>query len=58
MAASAVDHLEIPEVPKECTWKDMSIKRKRNVVINLHCERNYCRKIVSDLIVCTWMRMY
>lgn len=38
MAASTGEHPVIPEVPKEYTWKDMSIKRKRKVAINLYCE--------------------
>lgn len=38
VAARAGEHLVVPEVPKECTWKDMSIIRKRNIATNLHCE--------------------
>lgn len=38
VTASAGEHPVIPEVPKECTCKDMTIKGKRKVAINLYCE--------------------
>lgn len=54
-AASDGEHLVIPEVPKECTWKDMTIKRKKECSYKPTPWRNCCRKIISDLIICTWL---
>jgi len=30
--------LQCQHIPKDCTQKDMTIKRKRNIAMNLQCE--------------------
>lgn len=51
--------LQCQPVPKECTQKDMTIKRKRKVAINILCQEIIIEILnLVYLYILSWIKVY